>query len=287
LANQLAKLAEVRYTFLVPLILTFVLLGAFSTNRDPLDLVAVICFGILGYFMWRLGYPRPAMILGFVLGELFERYLYRSVASYGFAWLQRPSVIILLILALGTLALTLRSRREDKPKAESALGNRHLSIRFRPGSLLTLYFLSVFVLAIAVGWQWPIIAKLMPVYSVAIPGIFLALSQLYREVTAWERPEGERSTAHEADEVFESRLDRQTEIWRTLGFFGWFVGGALAIWLLGIVMGLPLVMLFYTLIEGGESWRLSLLTSAGIFLMIWGLFEYMLETRWPPGILFG
>ena len=286
LANQLAKLAEVRYTFLVPLILTFVLLGAFSTNRDPLDLVAVVCFGILGYFMWRLGYPRPAMILGFVLGELFERYLYRSVASYGFAWLQRPSVIILLILALGTLALTLRSRREEKAKTESVLENRRLSLRFRPGSFLTLCFLAVFVLAIAVGWQWPLIAKLMPVYSVAIPGVFLALSQLYREVTAWERVEGERSTAYEADEVFDTRLDRQTEIWRTLGYFGWFVGAALAVWLLGIVIGLPLVMLFYTLIEGKESWGVSLLMSAGIFLMIWGLFEYMLETRWPPGLLF-
>jgi TctA family transporter len=81
LANQLAKLAEVRYSLLVPLILTFVLLGAFNTNRDPVDLLVVVCFGVLGYFMWRLGYPRPAMILGFVLGELFERYLYRSAAS--------------------------------------------------------------------------------------------------------------------------------------------------------------------------------------------------------------
>jgi hypothetical protein len=23
------------------------------------------------------------------------------------------------------------------------------------------------------------------------------------------------------------------------------------------------------------------------YLLIWGLFEYMLETRWPPGLLFG
>jgi hypothetical protein len=46
-------------------------------------------------------------------------------------------------------------------------------------------------------------------------------------------------------------------------------------------------MLFYTLIEGKEKWSVSLLMSAGIFLMIWGLFEYMLETRWPPGLLLG
>ena len=39
LAAQLAKLAEVRYTFMVPIMFIFILLGAFSVNRDPLDLV--------------------------------------------------------------------------------------------------------------------------------------------------------------------------------------------------------------------------------------------------------
>jgi hypothetical protein len=47
----------------------FILLGAFSVNRDPLDLVVVVAFGTLGYFMRRTGYPRPAMILGLVLGK--------------------------------------------------------------------------------------------------------------------------------------------------------------------------------------------------------------------------
>jgi putative tricarboxylic transport membrane protein len=55
--------------------------------------------------MRRFGYPRPAMILGLVLGDLMEKYLYRSVASYGFSWLSRPAVIVLLILAGESLLL--------------------------------------------------------------------------------------------------------------------------------------------------------------------------------------
>ena len=113
LAKQLAKLAEVRYTFMVPLIFIFVLMGAFSVNRDPVDLLVVVCFGILGYFMRRFGYPRPAMILGLVLGDLMEKYLYRSMASYGFSWLTRPGVIALLILATISFALTLRGRLKE------------------------------------------------------------------------------------------------------------------------------------------------------------------------------
>ena len=113
LAKQLAKLAEVRYTFMVPLIFIFVLMGAFSANRDPVDLLVVVSFGILGYFMRRFGYPRPAMILGLVLGDLMEKYLYRSMASYGFSWLTRPAVIVLLILATISFALTLRGRLKE------------------------------------------------------------------------------------------------------------------------------------------------------------------------------
>jgi TctA family transporter len=125
LAAQLAKLAEVRYTFMVPIMFIFILMGAFSVNRDPIDLLVVISFGILGYFMRRFGYPRPAMILGLVLGDLMEKYLYRSVASYGFSWLARPAVIALLVLAVASFVLTLRGRlrgREEPPSSASLTG---------------------------------------------------------------------------------------------------------------------------------------------------------------------
>ncbi len=120
LAAQLAKLAEVRYSVMVPIIFIFVLMGAFSVNRDPIDLLVVVVFGIIGYLMRRFGYPRPAMILGLVLGGLMETYLYRSMASYGFSWLARPSVIVLLSLAAISFLLTMRARLKNSPKAQAA-----------------------------------------------------------------------------------------------------------------------------------------------------------------------
>jgi putative tricarboxylic transport membrane protein len=120
LAAQLAKLAQVRYSVMVPIIFIFVLMGAFSVNRDPIDLLVVVVFGIIGYLMRRFGYPRPAMILGLVLGGLMETYLYRSMASYGFSWLARPSVIVLLSLATISFLLTMRARLKTSPKAQPA-----------------------------------------------------------------------------------------------------------------------------------------------------------------------
>ena len=120
LAAQLAKLAQVRYSVMVPIIFIFVLMGAFSVNRDPIDLLVVVVFGIIGYLMRRFGYPRPAMILGLVLGGLMETYLYRSMASYGFSWLARPSVIVLLSLATISFLLTMRARLKSSPKVQPA-----------------------------------------------------------------------------------------------------------------------------------------------------------------------
>jgi TctA family transporter len=121
LAAQLAKLAQVRYTFMVPTLFIFILMGAFSVNRDPADLLVVVGFGILGYFMRRFAYPRPAMILGLVLGDLMEKYLYRSMASYGFSWLSRPAVIVLFILAGLSFFFTLKGRLKASADAPSTL----------------------------------------------------------------------------------------------------------------------------------------------------------------------
>jgi hypothetical protein len=151
---------------------------------------------------------------------------------------------------------------------------------------LTIFFLAVFLVAFWAGWDWPAIAKIMPVYVAAIPGLILVLIQLYREATGWETRRA-RAGGMEMDEVREVNLDKQTEFRRTLMFFGWFIGGAIGIWLLGIVIALPLTVLLYTLIEGREKWTTSLLAAGCTYLLIWGLFEYMLEARWPQGLLFG
>jgi hypothetical protein len=150
----------------------------------------------------------------------------------------------------------------------------------------TFFFLAVFLIAILWGWEWPYIAKLMPVYVAAIPGLILVLVQLVRDAT--DRGEGQTKDAGgiEMDEVYSSKLDKKLETKRTLIFFAWFIGGAVGIWLLGIVIALPLLAFLYSLVEGRERWYTALSLAGVTYLLIWGLFEFMLESRWPPGALF-
>ena len=151
--------------------------------------------------------------------------------------------------------------------------------------LLTFFFLCVFIIAIKTGWEWPYIAKLMPVYIAAIPGLILCLVQLYRDIIASGESSAEHTGGIQMDEVYEVNLDEKTERRRTVLFFLWFAGGALAVWLLGMVIGLPLLVLLYCLVEGKEKWTISALMGVCSFAIVWGVFEYMLEMKWPPGAL--
>ena len=150
---------------------------------------------------------------------------------------------------------------------------------------MTFFFLAIFLIAAVSGWEWPYIAKLMPVYVAAIPGILLCLVQLYREATAWEDRRGTQGGV-EMDEVYQAKLEKRIETRRTLIFFAWLIGGALGIWVLGIVIAIPVLVFLYMVVEGREKWITSLVVSACAYLLIWGLFEYMLEARWPSGLLF-
>lgn len=143
------------------------------------------------------------------------------------------------------------------------------------------FFLFIFLAAAIAGWQWPDIAKIMPVYVAAVPGLVLVFVQLYRDATGWEQQRRVLGGI-EMDEVADVKLDGKTEARRTLSFFAWLVGGAVGIWLLGIVITLPLLIFFYTLVEGKEKWSSALVMTACTYALVWGLFEYMLDTRWPP-----
>jgi len=151
----------------------------------------------------------------------------------------------------------------------------------------TLFFVAVFAGAVWWGWEWPYIAKLMPVYVAAIPGLVLSVIQLIGEASGSEVSRAKRAEGIEMDDTYKAGVDKKTEMRRTLTYFAWFIGGAAGIWLLGIVITLPLLVFLYMLVEGREKLIPSVIMAACTYGMISGLFEYTLEMRWPPGLLFG
>ena len=151
----------------------------------------------------------------------------------------------------------------------------------------TLFLVTIFIGAVWWGWEWPYIAKLMPVYIAAMPGLVLGVTQLIGEASGSEARRAKQAEGIEMDDTYKAGVDKKTELRRTLVYFAWFIGGAAGIWLLGIVITLPLLAFLYMLVEGREKLVPSVIMATCTYGMIWGLFEYTLEMRWPPGLLFG
>ena len=107
------------------------------------------------------------------------------------------------------------------------------------------------------------------------------------EAAGSEARRAKQAEGVEMDDTTKVELDEKTELRRTLVYFAWFIGGAAGIWLLGIVITLPLLAFLYMLVEGRGKLIPSVIMAACTYGMIWGLFEYTLEMRWPPGLLFG
>lgn len=75
-----------------------VLIGVYVATVSPMHFITLLAFGILGLVMKLYGYSRPALILGFVLGSLLERYALLSIKIYGPLFFLRPIPMAMIII---------------------------------------------------------------------------------------------------------------------------------------------------------------------------------------------
>jgi putative tricarboxylic transport membrane protein len=113
------KLLTVPYNMLFPAIVAFACIGTYSLNLNAFDIFAIAVFGVLGYFLIKLGCEPAPLLLGFVLGPLLEQHLRRAlIISHGdpTVFLTQPVSAALLIVALFALVLavlpSIRRQRE-------------------------------------------------------------------------------------------------------------------------------------------------------------------------------
>ncbi|TAK07938.1 tripartite tricarboxylate transporter permease [bacterium] len=97
------KLLRVPYPLLAPLILVFVLIGAYSVNNSVFDVGITIAFGLFGYLMRKFNFEPAPLVLAMILGPQLEASLRRSlIYSRGDLgiFFERPIAATLMALAL-------------------------------------------------------------------------------------------------------------------------------------------------------------------------------------------
>ena len=113
------RLIRVPYHVLFPAIVAFACIGTYSINQNIYDVFAIVFFGLLGYFLIKVGCEPAPLLLGFVLGPLLENHMRRALTiSLGdpTTFVTRPISLTLLIIAAVALVLavlpSIRKKRE-------------------------------------------------------------------------------------------------------------------------------------------------------------------------------
>ncbi len=107
LAPVFAQLLRLKYGYLYPLIIFTSFIGAFAIANNMFSLTLVLIFGVIGYVFKRLNFPLAPLVLGLVIGPLFEKALVQSSAlgTGDIVGIVGASPTALVILAVAMLIL--------------------------------------------------------------------------------------------------------------------------------------------------------------------------------------
>jgi putative tricarboxylic transport membrane protein len=79
LARYMSRVVLIPTRILVPLILSLTVVGAFANREYIFDMGLALAFGVLGYIARKTNYHVTSILIGVILGPLFEQYLLRSL----------------------------------------------------------------------------------------------------------------------------------------------------------------------------------------------------------------
>jgi TctA family transporter len=273
LASQIAKLTTIRYTLIAPFMFGLIFFAAFQATRDWGDLIALMIMGTLGVYMKRFGWPRPALLIGYVLSTRVETSIYHTATTYGLSFLSHPIVIILLVLTLISIYAAIRYKPHRSAVTEHGVhGNRDLIPQW-------LFYAAIVGLALVVvgdGLRWDVLTGVYPLFAGGLCLVFMIPLgiEMYRTRSAStvfydsEREEVDQSVEHRSNEYY--------LLW-LLGMLG---VSALA----GFVLGIGSFIYVFIRRKAGLS-HLACAISAAAFILLLGALSHFMTLRYPEGIL--
>ena len=288
---QFARLATLRYTLILPAVLGIIYIGAFEATRQWGDLFTLLFFGLVGWIMKQFKWPRPPLILGVVLGDTIERYLFISVERYGLSWMLRPLVMVLFAMAiLGLMRPFLQDIR--------ALGGTKKLLtsfrtpKFHPSQLFTMFMIAMIGAAVFVALKWDFSARIVPLV-VGTAALTAAAISLFNEMC--RRPDVAaieglvEQTQHEVGEKIHMDLTSDTGhlpvreiIVRATWFFGYLIAFMGVMATIGLIPTVAVFVVFFMRYEARERWSLVIPYAVTLVFFIWFAFDYFMAIPWPP-----
>ncbi|TNF19296.1 MAG: tricarboxylate transporter [Rhodobacteraceae bacterium] len=283
-SGGIAKLTTIRFTYLAPFLFMLISFAAFQSGQNFEDLLALFVIGLIGIFLRRFDWSRPAFLIGFVLSNPVEKFSNQAfqIASFrfrksfeeGMEYIFSPIVIVLLIVTVVSVVLGIRQAKTIMAEGDVQSGSKRAPLVF------LLVIIAYLVTALINAQMIPDFNLTDKIVPLVVGGIALACC-LIMLVQMILRPETDVIFADK--EAAGEDADAPYGLWSTLGWFGSLI---VATFFVGFILALVGFMLSFLRVRAGASWTKTLiLTAAGITLMC--VMAGALNRDFPPGLLQG
>lgn len=278
-APGIARLTTVDFKLFAPFMIVVISFGALQATRSLGDMVALLIIGVVGIFLKRFGWSRPAFLIGFVLAPQVETYLYQAVQFTGWDFLLKP--MVLGIMALTAISVWFGMRKNPSDANERALdieggGEHTVATNLIPQILFTAAVVLGFGYIVWASLDLPFLDKVFPL-TVGIVG---ALGAFFVLVPQWRVQRGGGQLTSPANFDADAKTTDNGQ-WH---FMAWLVGFGVMIWGLGFVLAQGLFFMAFLRIVARSGWlRAVILTAIALALIVGvaGIFNMQL----PRGIL--
>jgi TctA family transporter len=300
-SGRLAKLSRLPYPMLCAVIVPLAILSAFQETRHWTAVPIVLTFAGLGFVMKYFRWPRPPLVLGFILGGILERYMFISIERYGISWLIPQSldwrqwhfvVMIMFAMAIMSLMGPLLQDIRTRGGVRSMLSDFGRPV-FTSDNLFNAGLLCLFLVMLYQSLGWSFEARIIPTIVGTGAVLFCSLS-LATDI--FKRPLEAGGLADKAKAVVSEKIHMDIAsktahlpgsviLIRGFLFFGWMAGFLCSMALIGLIPTVPIFIIAYMRLEGREKYRHAIIMAAVMVTLIYIVFDQLLSIPWPPTVL--
>ncbi len=283
LAPYIARLTTIPFPLLAPFMFMMITFAAFQSKQTVWDLVALVGIGLLGIFMKRFDWPRPAFLIGFVLADQAEVYTYQAAqftAQKGWTYLVSPTVGI--IAAITILSVWMGARQNAKmaePSPNDAASVAATPFINRTPQIVFAGIVAFFIAAVAVD-AWNVSVMIDRVFPLSVAIVMFPLALLVIAQLIWSRQEN--PAVFDGEVVGEeAQYASQRSIWNSLNWlFALLIGSGLV----GFIIANTIFFAAFLKYRARASWLKSLVLTACATAAILAL-AHILNRDFPPGLL--
>ena len=280
LSGGIARLTTIRFPLLVPFLFMMIAFAAFQSKQTSWDLVALVVISLLGIFMRRFDWSRPAFLIGFVLANQAEVYTYQVVqvanskfnqgTDIGLGYVFSPIVLTLVVITVVSVWMGAKQAKAIHADQKTFTWNKTPAVFFT--LFVSLFMLVALVDALMIDVMTD---KVFPAVISAV-GLFTSLLLLWKMRVS----NGQNNIFYDR-EIGEDEQSAPHKLWPMLG---WFVSLLALNSLFGFIIAITLFFLIFLRVQAQLEWkRILFLTVCGVgFLMF---MASMLNRDFPSGLL--